>query len=259
MSAMVNLPTTKTDGHTTLQVDQAVSGHLGKHRGRVTIVPLSCSEAGVSWPDLLLIYGPGRRLLDTVRLREVIGGQAHAEVGHIRLSRSAYVRLSTSTQDGYLQTAYRAHVWWAGGGAHIRLGPPQTIDGAPPGTDPLTMPAIRGPHQSDNLKPAPPGLRRFLQRQRDIHRTYVKLERYRHKAGGVALVDWDPGDEEGKVAGKVDGRWQWLATYWNRGQERPTCSDITGSTLVNAWKGLGLTCNDHGTVVTLGHWPSSGR
>jgi len=257
-----------TNGHTTLQVAQAVSGRLAHRRGRVTVVPLSCSAAGVTWPDLLLVYGPGPSLLGSLQLRTQVRGQKHATVSALSLSGGvAQMTVTTSNATGYMLTTYHSTMGWSQGYPTFRLGPPLTIDGAPAGSDEGAMPLIGGPQQAARLKPAPAGLRAFLQRQMDANpnAAYTKLMRYSHKGGGFAYIDWDPGDEEGDVYGKVHRRWTHLATYWNRGDISASCNsgdqgwfDLTGKTRA-AWTALGLACRTtNGHWSTLGTWPSSG-
>lgn len=254
----------RTNGHTTLDVAQATTMKVGRDHHLVTVAPLSCSANGQAWPDLLLAYGPGTELVGAVRMRTLASAQKlgtiselHREAGRIAGT------LTTSTANGYMSTIYDLRVGWHKGHLQASHGAPIYIDGQPADASlPYDGPTMTSRSQSGELKPAPAGLRAFLAAQWTPHTTSMSLPRFANRVNGrvpknhsFALIEWNPGDEEADVAGRVDGTWRWLHTYWNRGQDLPDCSDLTGVTH-RAWVALGLSClEDDGHHVSLGAWP----
>lgn len=73
-------------GSTQLLKHKAVFGRLGRHRGSVGIAPLVCSAGGVTWPEVIAVYGPGPRLLGSVDLRRVRPHREHEDVRSMRFS-----------------------------------------------------------------------------------------------------------------------------------------------------------------------------
>jgi hypothetical protein len=252
-----------TNGHTTLDVSQATTLRVGR-RHVVTVVPLSCTSHGKHGPDLLLAYGPGTTLVGTVPMRTGPAAQTRATVSDLHREPDGIVgTLTTSTAGGYMRTVYDLGVGWSHGHLQTRHGAPLSIDGRPAGVrNPDGGPSMRSPSQSGRLRPAPAGLRSFLTDQWTPSTSSIALSRFTSRVNGLtpknhnfALIIWSPGDEEADVAGKVDGTWRWVGSYWNRGQDLPQCSDLKGVSH-QAWVALGLSCFEDGRTVTLGTWPS---
>lgn len=254
-----------SNGHSTLQVDQAASVAAGRDQHLVTIVPLSCSAKGKAWPDLLLAYSPDEKLIGTVRMRTLPDAQALGTISELHREDNIIAgTLTTSTAHGYMRAIYHLTVSWRDGHLYANHGrAPIYIDGNPlDATSPYDGPRVTSRSQIGELKPAPVGLRAFLASQWTGHTASMRLARFSNRVHGLipknhsfALVEWDPGDVEADVAGKVDGTWQWLHVYWDRGDDLPRCRDVTG-VIHRAWVALGLACyQDDGQAVTLGAWP----
>lgn len=248
-------------GEGTLMVRKAIHGHLAGRSGWVTVVPYWCTAGGVSWPELILVYGAHARLIGSVDLLRIKGVQEHEMARRLAFV-DGRVRFLFDGYEGccFMHSVHRGAIGWAKGHRTFRHVGPLIIEN----TDQYAG-TIDGPNQASwAVVPAPADLARFLQRRWAQEQQAaenagcgygagVSLDRYSHK--GFAMGDVGSCGGYQAVWAKVSGRWKEVLGY----QESPTCASLT-SIQRRAMTVLGQGCYRSGNTspTKLGNWPRSG-
>lgn len=242
----------------------ARTGHLKGHAGKVTVVPLVCSAGGVIWPEYLLTYGKGNRLLKTIPLGNATADQEHEDVTALRFSHGK-VQVSWHGYNGagFTITPYRGTIGWAHKHETWKNTGPLTIDWADDQSQSPEGASISvSTKASYMLSPAPKTFRTFIQHvwNKDYAAagqcaadTTVNVQRYSHL--GFAVGGEGGCGGAGAIWARVGGKWKNIEYF----QDYPECSSLT-KLQHRAYVALGQTCWDPKTqkTVTLGDWPKSG-
>ncbi|MBE7190734.1 MAG: hypothetical protein INR67_20800, partial [Jatrophihabitans endophyticus] len=75
------------------------------------VVPLGCSAGGVTWPELLLVYAPGPRLVGSINLGRIPTVQEHEDVAGLKVHKGV-VHVAWRGYDGagFAISTYRGAV-----------------------------------------------------------------------------------------------------------------------------------------------------
>lgn len=265
------IPGTKKDygsygGFATVLVEDAVFGDLTGDGRSDAVVPLLCSAGGVSWPEHLLVYGPGVRLLGSVEVGDAANPQEHADVSELRFDGDTVdVAFTTYEGAGFNVANYRGDLTWTGsrpvldhGGGPLTV----TYTGDSSGLG-IGSGVVTEPDAADLwLRPAPADFRAFVQRlwqENDDGPTCpatVSVDRWSHlgfAAGGISTCGG-----YGAVWARGPGGWEEVLGY----QDGPYC-DALSDRARDALTALAIPCldpNDVSEGELLGEeWPASGE
>lgn len=253
-----------SNGFARLLTGNAVFGAL-RRSGTSDVVPLVCSAGGVTWPERLLAYAPGPRLLGAIELRRLRPREEHVDVRALRLAhRTASFALRAYQGANFDVAEYRGAAWWKDGRLAWSPHGPLTI-GYDPGhdnTDGFGYGVVTSRHDASTwLTPAPAGFRRFvagrwerLAAQGCRQRSVVQVDRYSHRG----FVDGAEGNCGGAhvLWARTRGHWRLVSSS----QDVYDCARISRLER-RALHVLGRRCydGDTGRMVPLGRWPRSGR
>lgn len=251
-------PNYRGDG--SLEIRKAIHGHLAGRSGWVTVVPYVCNAGGVTWPELVLVYGAHARLIGSVDLGNVRRVQEHEITRRLAFA-DGKVRFLF---DGYsgccsMHSVHRGIIGWSSGHRTFRHQGPLVITNE----DDSGVGVITGPNQASYaVNPAPADLGRFVQRQWSKaessdpeamcgYSASVSLERYSHRGYAAGVVSACGG--YAAIWAHVAGHWRQVLGY----QDYPTCGSLT-ALQHRALRVLAERCWKGQKAVLLGHWPRSG-
>jgi hypothetical protein len=258
-------------GTTSLDTKLAVFGDVTGDGRSDAVVPMDCDAGGVSWPEYLLVYGPGTRLEGWYNLGQITDAQEHEDVD------------SMTYRDGSVDVAFRSY---EGAGSSMatyqgRLTAPATrVDFSTDG--PLTVDysldrrlqggETFGPGVVSNLHnssiwldPLPTDFQRFLEGEWSKLNAEsagcpmsptITVSRYSHL--GFAMGDENTCGGAVFIWYRGTQGWQVLTGY----QDEPYCDQVDKRpTLERALSVLGQSCYSlpSGARHQLGHWPESGE
>lgn len=253
-------------GDANLDTKHAAFGDLDGDGNADAVVPLNCNSGGEWWPQLLLVYGDGPRLLGSVDLGSIRGAQEHVEVNSLHYrGGQVSVEFASYVGSGLGRALFSGTLTYAGK-AQLDYSEALTIDYAEGrvGFDPGPG-VVLGPKDSATaLKAAPDDLQSLVQNR------WASLQANASTCGREATLAMSRYSHLGffeatEVACDITSRiWAKRASGWvaihTSTDDLEQCSDLTEPELKRAWTALGLGCfDDSGTVTSLGDWPSSGR
>lgn len=254
-----------TAGRARLLKRKAAFGHLDGVAGKIAAVPMVCDAGGVTWPEYVLLYGSGHRLLGHVDLGRIANAQEHEDVTAVRFAHGRVkVRWRGYDGAGFTASTYRGEIGWSQGHRTWSHNGPLTVNYAQGRTSYDEGPGIVTTSGGANvwLRPAPNAFRQFIQhRWRVLTRAgsgceaaqAVVVDRFSHM-GFAAGAEGSCGGAR-YIWARVHGKWRALIGY----QDGPYCYSMTHR-VHNALVALGLSCYtkaDH--VRHFGHWPTSGQ
>jgi hypothetical protein len=257
-------------GSTSLDTKLAVFGDVTGDGRSDAVVPMACNAGGVSWPEFLLVYGPGTRLEGWYDLADITNSQEHEDVDSLAF-RNGGVDVAFRSYEGaaFTMSTYRGRLTATGGKVDFSYDGPLTVDydsgRSSSGGDSFGPGIVTGLHDASLwLRPAPTDFQDFIESEWSkleanndgcpISPT-VLVSRYSHL--GFASGD------EGSCGGaaylwyRTSQGWKVLMGY----QDGPFCDDVAREpTLKAALTALGLSCySQSGAVQHLGRWPASGE
>ena len=260
-------------GFAELLVKQAVFGDVTGDGRSDAVVPFLCTAGGVSWPELLLTYGPGARLEGVIDLADLPMHQEHVDVDKLTAtgSKPASVNVAFRSYEGagFGVGTYTGTLGWASGKPTFDHSEALTADYGSEDENrsfDFGFGVINEASDVDTWLPnAPSDFTEFIRNEwlrtnRELAGSCpsganVTVDKYSHLGfasggeggcGGAAYV-W----------AKVQGRWRTVDVS----QEAPYCSQAS-TLLKRAYYVLGIGCyaTASGTVITnRGNWPSSGQ
>lgn len=259
------------NGSASLDRRHAVFVALGGNATKYAVVPLDCNAGGVEWPQLLLVYGAGPRLVGYV---ELPGGQEHSDVTAMTASkRSAIVRWESYEGAGFGTTTHRSTLTLTSGKVVLRQPGPLTVDFTTDGLDTTDWAGNYSGNGSSGLDPVPASLKAFVAtRWRTSAKRCggsgdVQVLRWSHKGYAVAINNWSCGVPGYELYQSVSGKWR-IAGMWSYEYGVPSvlCAKLTKA------QRIGLTAvhgacqippksiySEVGTARWLGTWPASGQ
>lgn len=250
-------------GDASLDTKKVVFVALGPTAYKYAVMPLYCNAGGVGWPELLLVYAAGPRLVGSVDLRNISTAQEHEDVSHLSVVPHA-VRVAFTGYDGagFAVSTYRGRLWLFKGVVRFRHSDPLTVDYAVGGAQSGGFgPGIySGRGDGIFFAPAPKSLRlfvahryRLLKSKYGAHGTAVEVARYSHHgfAFGAESMGW----ESVVLYGRVKGAWTRLGN-WGDG---PTCRSLSRLQIRGLTATHGFCFSRKGGIKYLGSWPRSGQ
>lgn len=223
----------------------------------------------MGWPQLLLVYGPGTRLVGWYDLGDIADPQEHEQVDELTLRDGGVDVVFRSYEGaGFSVATYRGRLTTAGGDIDFAYDGPLTVDyedGRVSMGGSEIGPGIVTDGRGVFVYPAPDDFVAFLadewhelsaQSSGCPYEAVVQVDRYSHlgfasgskaACGGAAYL-WH----------RTAQGWRTLMGY----QDGPYCEDLdTDPTVKQALTALGLSCVMTGTAGQrqLGHWPESGQ
>ena len=253
-------------GAVIVRVEDAVFGDLTGDGRSDAVVPMWCTAGGVSWPERLLVYGLGVRLLGSVPVGDLDAPQEHADVQSLELSDSEVaVRFTSYEGAGSSAANYRGTLRWEDSEPIFDYGDgPLTVsyEGEPSGFG-IGSGVVKESDDAETwLGPAPQDFRDFVQGEwEDLGGdpgcpATVTVDRYSH----LGFASGNLGSCGGYMAlwAKDGGGWQEVFGY----QEGPYCTRMSDRAQ-EAITALGIECLPSSEAVQgvlLGtEWPASGE
>jgi pimeloyl-ACP methyl ester carboxylesterase len=260
-------------GFAELETKQAVFGDVTGDGRSDAVVPFLCTAGGVSWPEFLLVYGPGPRLEGTVDLASLPMQQEHADVDKLTLSGGKKPRVTVAFRSyegaGFGIGTYTGTLAWSSGKPTFDHSEPLTADFT---TDDdgnslgIGYGTINQATDVETWLPnTPPDFADFIRNEwlktnRELAGSCpsganVSVDKYSHLGfasggeggcGGAAYI-W----------AKDGGQWRTI----DISQEAPYCSQASNQ-LKRAYYVLGIGCyaSANSTQITnRGQWPASGQ
>lgn len=257
-------------GGSSLDLKHAVFGDLTGDGVSEAAVPMDCNAGGVGWPQLLLIYGTGPKLLGYYDLNTITDPQEHAEVTEMTYGHGK-VTVAFDTYDGAnsSRATYTGTLSYTGGKAALSYAGPLTLDyeSGRDGTYVTLGPGIVKSRADANLwlSPAPADFKAFIAQQ------WATLAPVASHCGLSAVVSVARYTHLGYAYGGVNSCggaevfWAKTAAGWQTifgTQEAIYCRKVSGNaTLKKALAALGLPCytDSDQPVRPPRPWPASGR
>lgn len=255
------------NGGAWLRVKQAINLKMGHKSHPVIVVPFGCTAGGVGWPEWLLTYSRGGRLIGSVDLARSAPRQEHQTVTILRPHHGELqVRFIGTDGCCYAKTTHRGvlsfrrgkFVWQSTRALTVDYG--SDIEGD-------DWPELGRVHQAKDanlfLSQTPRAFRDFIRhRWKRLHGSAtgtcadgatVYVYRFSHKGFAAGAEDSCTG--AGYIWARVRGKWQAVALS----QDYYSCG-APGTVLRRAVTALAEPCVDgNGKVHKLGHWPRSGE